>query len=80
MLEKGIILTPDFNYDGSTLTIRGLSGQTIRQALLYWDKIDFPENNIIRNGAADLQLLIDEGILQRTKIESRDIELYNLRY
>ncbi len=47
MLEKGIIISPDFSFDGRTLEMRGLSGQTLRQCLLYWDNIEFPTSNII---------------------------------
>lgn len=73
MLEKGIIITPDFSFDGRNLDLRGVSGQTIRQSLLYWDKIEFPTSNIINIGTSpDLQFLIDEGILERT-----DIRLHN---
>lgn len=69
MLEKGIIISPDFSFDGHKLEMRGLSGQTVRQGLLYWDKMEFPRSNIISIGTSpDLQFLIDEGVLQRTDI------------
>lgn len=69
MLEKGIIISPDFSFDGHTLEMRGLSGQTLRQCLLYWDNIEFPTSNIINIATSpELQFLIDEGILQRTDI------------
>jgi hypothetical protein len=29
------------------LEMLGLSGQTLRQCLLYWDNIEFPTSNII---------------------------------
>jgi hypothetical protein len=73
MLEKGIIISPDFSFDGRTLEMRGLSGQTLRQCLLYWDNIEFPTSNIINIGTSpDLQFLIDEGVLQRTDIRLED--------
>ena len=52
MLEKGIIISPDFSFDGRTLEMRGLSGQTLRQCLLYWDHIEFPTSNIINIGTS----------------------------
>lgn len=67
MLEKGIIITPDFSFDGRNVEFRGVSGQTIRQSLLYWDKLEFPTNNLIHLATTpDLQFLIDEGVLRRT--------------
>lgn len=69
MLEKGIVISPDFSFDGRMLKIRGVSGQTLRQCLLYWDNIEFPNNGIINIPTSpELQFLIDEGMLQRTDI------------
>lgn len=69
MLEKGIVIAPDFDFDGRNLTYRGISGQSIRQSILYWDKIEIPSSNLIELGTTpDLQFLIDEGVLQRTSV------------
>ena len=69
MLEKGIVISPDFTFDGRNLQFKGLSGQTMRQCLLYWDKVEFPTSNLINIGTGpDLHFLIDSGVLQRTDI------------
>lgn len=44
----------------------------IRKYLLYWDKIDYPDNNFISIGPCpDIQFLIDSGIAERTHVQFR---------
>lgn len=72
MLEKGIIIAPAFTVDGNSCSLHGISGQLLRQALLYWDKIDFPFNRAIyMAGDADIEYLIGVGVMQRTEIQVR---------
>jgi hypothetical protein len=72
-MSRGIIITPKFDFDGTTLHFPGLVGidpVSLRQYLLYWDKIDFPNNNLIGIGSSsDIQFLIDQNILSRTEIK-----------
>lgn len=70
MLEKGIIIAPAFTVNGDACNLHGISGQLLRQALLYWDKIDFPFNRAIYiGGGADIEYLTDVGVMQRTEIQ-----------
>jgi hypothetical protein len=72
MSERGIVITPRFEFDGKALHFPGLVGleaEALRRYLLYWDKIDYPDNNLIGIGIGpDEQFLIEEGILKRTEI------------
>lgn len=69
MSSRGIIITMPFEFDGNSLSIKGsLDSVSLRQYLLYWDKIDLPDNNIISIGSEtpEIQFLKDAGILERT--------------
>lgn len=68
--ERGVIAT-SFTFDGNALSVRvGMDDVSLRQYLLYWDKIDYPDNNIIRTGLSpDMEFLNSIGILDRTKIQ-----------
>lgn len=71
-MDRGIVITPSFTFDGSTLHFPGLVGIepiNLKHYLLYWDKIEYPNNNIIHIGTSpDEQFLIDTGILTRSNI------------
>jgi len=74
MNERGIVITPNFRVDGETLFFHktDIDAFSLRQYLLYWDKIDFPDNNLISIGSSpDIQFLIDAGILTRTMVRFR---------
>lgn len=70
MAQRGIVITPQFNFDGETLQLKGgFDPVSLRQYLLYWDKIDWPDNNIISIGESDddgMIFLKSAGILERT--------------
>lgn len=78
MNTRGIVITPRFDFDGQTLHFPGLVGIdsiSLREYLLYWDKIDFPDNNVISIGSSsDVQFLMNAGVLTRT-----DVRLVNFR-
>lgn len=69
-MKRGIVITPRFGFDGRTLSLNGFDPVSIRQYLLYWDKIDWPDNNIISfgDGGAEFGLLISEGVMERTRV------------
>jgi hypothetical protein len=71
-MERGLVVTPAFTFDGNTLNFPGLVGiesTDLKHYLLYWDKIEYPNNNIIHIGtSADEQFLIDAGVLTRPTI------------
>ena len=72
MARRGIVITPQFDFDGQTLRLKGgFDPASLRQYLLYWDKIDWPDNNIISIGESDddgTAFLISTGILERTMV------------
>lgn len=68
---RGVIVTPKFEFDGRTLCLSNskIDAVALREYLLYWDKIDFPSNNILHLVASnDDQFLIDVGVMSRTDI------------
>jgi Family of unknown function (DUF6236) len=51
------------------LVVKGrLDPQELRFALLFWDKLDYPDNNIISIGEPTVDFLQDVGILKRTMV------------
>lgn len=69
MLEKGIIIAPSFTIHDGGCRIHGVSPLSLRQSLLFWDKIDVPANNAVYIGLdPDMQFLSDAGVLQQTLI------------
>lgn len=70
-MERGVIIAPNFTFDGETLHFPGLVGiepTSLRHYLLYWDKIEYPNNNIIHIASSvDEQFLIETGVLSRTE-------------
>jgi hypothetical protein len=73
MSTRGLVVTPHFTFDGQTLHFPGLVGleaDDLRQYLLYWDRIDWPDTNFISVGSSpDVQFLEAEGILTRTRVQ-----------
>lgn len=70
--DRGIILGPDAEIDVRTNKIFIRTSEPnpglLRHALLYWDKIDFPQNNIIHVGSTDIDFLKQAGAAQTTQI------------
>lgn len=72
MAVRGIVITPKFTFDGRTLsTGSGFDPISLRHYLLYWDKLDWPDNNIISlgDGGPDIEFLKSTGVLERTVIK-----------
>jgi len=71
-MSRGVVIAPSFTFDGRTLHFPGLVGiepSNLKHYLLYWDKIEYPNNNIIHIGTnADEQFLINAGVLSRSNI------------
>lgn len=71
-MERGVIISPYFTFDGRSLHFPrrvGIEPDDLRHYLLYWDKIEYPNNNFIRvKTTPDEQFLIEAGVLQRTDI------------
>ncbi len=72
MPSRGVVIAPKFTFDGRTLHFPGLvgiDGISLRQYLVYWDKIEYPQNNLIHiANSPDIDFLVDTGVLTRTMI------------
>jgi hypothetical protein len=70
--ERGVILGPDTEINVATNKVHMITSEPnaglLRHALLYWDKIDFPQNNIIRVESRDIEFLKQVGVAQTTQI------------
>lgn len=70
-MKRGVVITPEFTFDGRTVSLSGgFDPIALRQYLLYWDKIDWPDNNIISIGDEhpDFEFLKQAGVLERTMV------------
>ena len=67
---RGIIADCVFHGNETSLSIKGgIDPFRLRQYLLYWDKIDYPTNNILRvELTPDEKYLEGIGVLQRTHV------------
>ena len=68
---RGIIISPVKIIGQNSLQVSGeINPITLRQYLLYWDKIDLPINNIIGFGdSPEIKFLKNEGVMQQTNIK-----------
>lgn len=68
---RGIIAdSVEFKGDKAISIRSGIDPFRLRQYLLYWDRIDYPTNNLIRIGLTpDEEYLQNIGILKRTKMD-----------
>lgn len=71
-MDRGVVVSPYFTFDGSSLHFPGLVGIEplyLKHYILYWDKVEFPNNNMIHIGdAPEFEYLYSEGVLQRTNV------------
>ncbi|EOV1171315.1 hypothetical protein KW409_17615 [Vibrio fluvialis] len=70
-MNRGIVITPNYSITPNNgLHIHGgIDPITLRQYMLFWDKIDYPTNNMIHiGGGNDIEFLKDVGIGQSTRI------------
>jgi len=76
-VNRGIIITPDYSIrnNGHGLQVNGAVDPTnLRNYLLFWDKIDYPTNNMIHfGGGNDIDFLIQEGVAKSTEIRFREL-------
>lgn len=67
---RGIIVSPEYHRSGENgifFKRTDIDERKLRQYVLYWDKLDFPDNNIISiGGSPEIEYLESEGVLQRT--------------
>lgn len=69
--QRGLVISCPVIISGTYLKLEAaLDPQELRFALLFWDKLDFPKNNLIGIGLdQDAQFLASAGILKRTKAQ-----------
>lgn len=76
-MERGIIITPNYSIlnNGHGLQMNGsVEPINLRNYLLFWDKIDYPTNNMIHiGGGHDVDFLIQEGIAKSTAVQFREL-------
>lgn len=67
-LPRGIVITSPMEIEGQSLTSRGfnLHPEELRFALLYWDKLAWPSQNLIGGDYTDDEVqLIKNGVIER---------------
>ena len=71
MSQRGLIISPPIAIEGNSVTLRhaSIDPQELRYALLFWDVLNFPTNNVMRiRSSPDVQFLEGAGVLQRSEI------------
>lgn len=70
--KRGLVVAPRFLWDGHTLRFPGLVGLAppdLRRYALYWDRLDFPDNNLIGVASSpEVEYLASAGVLGRTRV------------
>lgn len=68
---RGIVVSPVKITGKNSMVVNGsIDPLKLRQYLLYWDKIDFPQNNIISFGETpEIQYLKEAGVLKQTNVK-----------
>lgn len=73
-MERGIIIGAEVEINIATNQINIIRSSPnpylLRHAVLYWDKIAFPQNNIIRYNIPDIDFLTQEGIAEQPLISN----------
>ena len=77
-MERGIVITPNYKILNGGQGIQlsgGVEPVNLRKYLLFWDKIDYPTNNMIHyEGGPDIDFLVQEGIAKNTEVRFQRIE------
>lgn len=70
MSERGLVISCPALVQGTKLSVGGdLDAQELRSSLLFWDKLDFPDNDLISFGhGPNVDYLISAGVLNRTRV------------
>ncbi|HEX3672693.1 MAG TPA: DUF6236 family protein [Rhizomicrobium sp.] len=75
--ERGLVISNPIKIDGDTMYSEHswLDEQELRFSLLFWDKLDFPDNNFISSwGGQGSDFLQKAGVLNRTKVRFQGSE------
>lgn len=83
-MNRGIVITPNYNILNGGHGIQlsgGIEPVNLRKYLLFWDKIDYPVNNMIHvGGGADIDFLVQEGVAKSTEIRFQKMEAHENGY
>lgn len=69
---RGLVVSPPIEVVGTRITVKSsaLDPQELRSNLLFWDRLDFPEQRVIYCELdPDAEFLVSSGVLKRTRIE-----------
>lgn len=75
-IKSGLVVSNPVSISGTEIEINGgaIHPQELRHALLFWDELAWPSNNLIYiAGGADEQFLEQSGILFRPRIEFQGV-------
>ena len=79
-MKRGIVITPNYTIhnSGRGVTLNGgVDPVNLRKYLLFWDKIDYPVNNMIRvGGGPDIDFLVQEGAAKSTEIRFQKMDAH----
>jgi len=68
--ERGLVISSPITIEsGSFRGGGGLDPQELRFSLLFWDKLDFPTNNLIHISDQTADFLQQTGMLKRTRVQ-----------
>ena len=72
MTNRGVIIIPPLRIEGAGVMIErsDIPPIDLRRYALYWDRIDWPDNNLVSLGGSgpETELLQQTGVLSRTRV------------
>ncbi|MFK8252862.1 DUF6236 family protein [Ancylobacter terrae] len=69
---RGLVVSPPIESTGTILKLKSgvLDPQALRSSLLFWDRLDFPDQRLIKFGLnSDAEFLASAGVLKRTEVK-----------
>lgn len=73
--SRGLVISPPMEIHGNSIHIKraSLDAQELRYSLLFWDKLVWPNSNLISIGSGpEAQLLEQAKVLSRPRLVSHD--------
>lgn len=68
--QRGVILPPPVTLTANgSLTGSSFDRKRIDAALLYWDAIEYPSNQMIEFGSPDIDALVQMGVVSRSRVQ-----------
>lgn len=69
--KRGIVLCPPVIVEGNSFQSRAFDRQHLTSALLFWDAIVYPTNNVIRIGSEEINALVQLGCAHEARIVAK---------